>query len=571
MTNEEFLQQFGHFVEAPNGIQKLRELVLSLAVQGKLVEQDPQEEPASSLLKQVELSREDYLNLNKAKRKNYSPIDISDCDLGCPSGWELIRLGMLGEFCGGGTPSKNKAEYWDGDIPWVSPKDMKFDSIASSELMITEKAVSETTVRLIPPGSLLIVARSGILKRTLPVSINSVQCTVNQDIKVIVPFYPPITPYIRLMLKGFESFILRELVKGGVTVQSLKYTEFEQHPFPLPPLAEQHRIVAKVDELMALCDQLEAERNTRAATHQRLIRAVHHPLTEAADPRAHAADPLATWRRIRTHFADLYTTPESVQALRQTILQLAVQGRLVPQDSKDKSAKALLEQVIASKKQLIESGELKRTKVHLPLESSEIPFFLPHSWVALRFEDLFNFIDYRGKTPKKTSEGIRLITAKNIRMGFLQEEPKEYVAETTYEKWMTRGFPKMGDLLFTTEAPMGNVCVVDIRERFALAQRAINLQPYVAVVSKFFMYAIMSAQIQDLISGKSSGMTATGIKSAKLKLLPLPLPPLAEQHRIVAKVNELMTLCDQLEANIRDRDATASSYAEAIVQQIAAA
>src|SRR5262249_46006588 len=130
-----------------------------------------------------------------------------------PPGWTWSRLCDLGEFCGGSTPSMARPEFWNGTIPWVSPKDMKTDRVTKTELAISHTALEKSRIRLIPPNSVLIVARSGILRRTLPVAVNDVQCTVNQDLKVLIPHLPEMADYLRLMLRGHQSLILRELVK----------------------------------------------------------------------------------------------------------------------------------------------------------------------------------------------------------------------------------------------------------------------------------------------------------------------------------------------------------------------
>jgi type I restriction enzyme S subunit len=179
------------------------------------------------------------------------------------------------------TPSMNRSDFWDGEIVWLSPKDIKSDEVADSELKISALGLAETRLELYRPGCLFIVARSGILKRTLPVAINRVPAAANQDMKVLAPFLEGQERYLQIMFRGLTGFLLRELVKTGTTVQSLKYAEFEQQPFPLPPLAEQHRIVAKVDELMALCDRLEASLTTSNQTRTRLLEAT---LAEALAP-----------------------------------------------------------------------------------------------------------------------------------------------------------------------------------------------------------------------------------------------------------------------------------------------
>jgi len=242
----------------PENVCGLRKAILQLAVQGKLVPQDPDDEPASVLLEKIMAEKVRLIKDGKIKKpKIVPPIKPDEMPYKLPIGWELARIAEFGEFCGGGTPSKMKSVYWDGDISWVSPKDMKSDHIKSTELTITQLGLIKSRLRLIPKYSILIVARSGILKRMLPVSINDIECAVNQDLKVLMPYIFGLSDYLQLMLKGHEQFILDKLVKGGMTVQSLKYAEFELQPYPVPPYQEQKRIIKKVDELMALCDELE--------------------------------------------------------------------------------------------------------------------------------------------------------------------------------------------------------------------------------------------------------------------------------------------------------------------------
>lgn len=265
---------FDFLYTTPEAIGNLRQGILQLAVQGKLVPQDPNDEPAFVLLAKIKAEKARLEKEKKIKTSEpLSPISPDETPYELPKGWEWVRLETLGEVCGGGTPSKNVVEYWSGDIPWVSPKDMKLDRIKNTEMAISQKAVNNSSVRLIPTGSILIVARSGILKRTLPVSINEMECTVNQDIKVLIPYKVEINSYLQILLKGFETLILAELVKNGMTVQSLMYSDFFQYLFPLPPLAEQHRIVTKVDQLMKLCEELEAKLIKSQTKSEKLVEA----------------------------------------------------------------------------------------------------------------------------------------------------------------------------------------------------------------------------------------------------------------------------------------------------------
>jgi type I restriction enzyme S subunit len=173
--------------------------------------------------------------------------------------WTRYSLNELGCFSGGGTPSKSRSDYWDGEILWITPKDMKSWKLSDSEMKITDIGLKESSAKLLPKNSVLIVARSGILQHTLPVAINTVEATVNQDIKVFIPSDKIVAEYVQYMLKGHEAFILSQLVKGGVTVESLKYSEFQEHPVPVPDLQAQIQIVGELDALNDKTTQLKTE------------------------------------------------------------------------------------------------------------------------------------------------------------------------------------------------------------------------------------------------------------------------------------------------------------------------
>ncbi|NQZ06914.1 MAG: restriction endonuclease subunit S [Algicola sp.] len=235
-----------------------------------------------------------------------------------------------------------------------------------------------------------------------------------------------------------------------------------------------------------------------------------------------------------------------IKKLRELILELAVRGKLVPQDPTDEPASVLLEKIAAEKALLVKDEKLK-TKASEHISKDDLYLKTPDVWGSCRLGNLARFIDYRGKTPTKLSSGIRLITAKNVKFGYISKQPEEFISAEEYTSWMTRGFPKIGDVLFTPEAPLGNVAVIDLEEKFALAQRAICFQFHESQISKFIMFVIMSPVFQDQLLKNATGTTAKGIKASKLKEIIVPIPPLKEQFQIVRRVDELMILCDQLE------------------------
>ncbi|WP_201578060.1 restriction endonuclease subunit S [Psychrobacter okhotskensis] len=264
-------EHFDSLFTTEQSIEALKQTVLQLAVMGKLVPQNPNDEPASVLLEKIAEEKERLVTEKKIRKTKISPKVNSIFNL--PQGWQFIVLGEIGYFFGGKTPSKMKPEYWNGSIPWVTPKDMKFDSIVKSEDAVTQLAVQDGLLK-VDINNILFVVRSGILRRHFPVAIANVECTINQDLKALQLFSDDLTDYVLLMMKGYEKYILKYLTKTGVTVESIMFKEFSEYRFMLPPLAEQTRIVTKVDELMAICDQLKEKLKQSQETQVQLTNAL---------------------------------------------------------------------------------------------------------------------------------------------------------------------------------------------------------------------------------------------------------------------------------------------------------
>jgi type I restriction enzyme S subunit len=267
-------EHFDLLFTTEDSIEQLKQTILQLAVMGKLVPQNPSDEPASALLEKIAEEKAQLIADKKIKRQKPLPeITDEEKPFELPTGWKWATLSHVGIFTGGKTPSKANSLYWNGDIPWVTPKDMKVEQIFDSEDHVTKLAITDGLAE-IAPESLLFVARSGILRRKFPVAITKSVCTVNQDLKVLSLIDKSIVNYVLLMMKGFEMYILENLTKIGTTVESLRFDDFSKHYFIMPPLSEQHRIVAKVDELMAICDQLKARLTDVQTTQVHLADAV---------------------------------------------------------------------------------------------------------------------------------------------------------------------------------------------------------------------------------------------------------------------------------------------------------
>jgi len=553
---------------APNGIKKLRELILELAVRGKLVPQDPSDEPAGALLKRVAEEKSRLVAEGKIKKqKTLEEIATEECPFVLPAGWEWTRLGNVSAYIQRG---KGPAYVDQSDFRVVSQKCVRWTGLdlQPARFIEPESLVKYEPIRFLRSGDILWNSTgTGTIGRACIVEHRSEDEQLVADSHVTVVRPTSISPVF--LWRWIQSPSVQRELEGnasGTTNQiELNTSTVIAHLTPIPPLAEQHRIVAKVDELMALCDRLEAQQADAESAHAQLVQALLGSLTQAADAEEFAA----SWQLLAEHFRTLFTTESSIDALKQTLLQLAVMGKLVPQAPSDEPASELLKRVAEKKARLI-SEEGLRTTAREDVPETEHYFTLHAGWVPSRLGNIARFIDYRGRTPTKTSSGVPLITAKNVRPGFISREPQEFIADTDYLSWMTRGFPRVGDMLFTTEAPMGNVAIIDITDQFALAQRVICFQLHELEIGPFLKLVMMSSGFQAQLSDAATGMTATGIKSSRLKEIPVPIPPLPEQHRIVAKVEQLMSLCDSLKARLADAEKLNKQLAAALVEQAVA-
>ena len=258
----------GSFPEA------LKKSILQEAVQGKLVPQDPSDEPAEALLERIRVEKQRLIKEGKIKkgkhesvifRRDNSHYEKRSSEEVCiddeipfeiPESWAWARLSSFGVFSSGKTPSMSNPQFWNGNIPWVTSKDMKRPVITDSEMHISELAAS--TMQLYPTDTLLLVARSGILKRLLPLCKLGIDSTINQDIKAFSLYDIELSEWLFYGIKAFEPFILKELVKSVTTVESLKFDEFAAMLIPVPPLSEQRRIIAAIKTAMNLLTPLSS-------------------------------------------------------------------------------------------------------------------------------------------------------------------------------------------------------------------------------------------------------------------------------------------------------------------------
>lgn len=526
MNDERLVACLTKYADSQETIQAVRKAIVGLAVAGRLDDRSPSE--FADTLDEV-IGGSGHASKNAVAKAKSLGNKFETTDLPHPSliPGRFVRLGDIAKIEKGKTGIKQARS---GPYPLV---------VTASDRGSCDHYDFDGAAAIIP-----LVSSTGHGKASLHrVHYQEGKFALGSILAAVLPRSPEqiSARFLYEYLSAFKEELLVSQMIGTANV-SLTVKKISEVPVPIVSRMAQ----LTVDELMALCDSLEAEREKREATRDRL--------TTASLGRLTAPDVDEKQFKAHADFAikvlpELTTRPDQIKVLRQTILGLAVRGKLVEQDPNDEPASELLRRIVAEKERLKRQTGDRRIRLARKANVEDYPCELPQGWEVQSFENLFLFIDYRGKTPPKIADGVPLITAKNVRMGVLNREPREFIAAPTYHAWMVRGFPRLGDLLFTTEAPLANVCINDMTEPFALAQRVICLRPYGEVNTRFIMFALMSNVIQGLIEKHATGMTAKGIKAAKLKPLTLPIPPLREQRRIVAKVDELMRLCDSLERN----------------------
>jgi len=360
---------------------------------------------------------------------------------------------------------------------------------------------------------------------------------------------------------------------NGIAMIHMTKERMEKLILPIPPFSEQLKIAAKIDELMALCDQLEQQTEDSITVHQTLVKTLLATLTSSENTEAFNEN----WARIAEHFDTLFTTDHSIDQLKQTVLHLAVMGKLVPQNPNDEPASVLLEKIAAEKEQLIKDKKIKKQKPLPAITKDEKPFVLPSGWEWCYLQDISSYIQ-RGKGPKYEDFGkVRVVSQKCIQWTGFNVELARYVNNDSLEKYQEERFLKSQDLLWnsTGTGTVGRINIIEnIKERSLVADSHVTVIRTMLIQSNFVKNYIENPEIQQRIEPDHEDALVSGstnqveLNTSAVISLKVPIPPLREQHRIVTKVDELMALCEQLKTNLSQAQATQLQLADAVVSDI---
>ena len=537
---ETFFEKFDQFADAPDAVAKMRELILESAIRGMLVPHNASDEPASELLKRMA-----RVQAGQVLKQAALPPVGDDAYLQVPPGWAWTRLGNTGRIFNGDSVSESgKAELAkvEDGLPFIATKDVGYGRAALVYDNGLKVPLRDPRFKVARANAVLICAEGGSAGRKIGITDRDI-CFGNKLYanEVSAGIHHRYIFYVYQAPTFFREFAARMTgIIGGIA-----RSEFRSLPIPLPPEKEQKRIVAKVDELMALCDRLEAQQQERETRHAALARA---SLARFADAPTPANLPFL--------FHPSYAIPPA--DLRKSILTLAVQGKLVPQDPNDEPAE----------RGLGDCGvDLKRWAVAKEEERQDVP----SSWTWIRFagvgeQRLGKMLDAQ----KNKGESKSYLRNTNVQwMRFELDDVKEMRVEEREEEELRL---KHGDLLICEGGEPGRCAIWrdDVPEMYF--QKALHrVRPCDAILSEFLALNLQIDCRNEVLAGYFTGATIKHLTGRSLSAYPIPIPPLAEQRRIVAKVEQLMALVDALDTQLAASRATAANLLSALVAELTAA
>ncbi|WP_050026545.1 restriction endonuclease subunit S [Verrucomicrobium sp. BvORR034] len=558
MTLETFFEKFDLFADAPNAVGKMRELVLELAVQGRLVSQDTKEESAHALLERISSSA-------KTRHRDSNEVDGVVAPFEIPETWAWVPLPRVLEKLTDGT-HHSPPNGPSGEFMYVTAKNIKTDGVLLDGITYVSKEVHDEIYSRCDPsfGDVLYIkdgATTGVA------TINQVKEPFSM-LSSVALLKPSKAVSNRYLLWAMRSPFFYQETRGamkGAAITRVTLSVMAASLLPLPPLAEQKRIVAKVDELMSLCDRLEAQQHERERQHAALARASLARFTEAPTP-----------ANLDFLFHQAYAIPPA--ALRKSILTLAVQGKLVHQDPNDEPAEKILANIADD---VLKAVRAKRMRSFRPFSAHkhETPFDLPAGWAWAPLGNLMAAEDgamcdgpFGSKLKTEhyvPAKGYAVLRLGNIGVGYFIHGKEGHISREHFES-LPSNHVVPGDLLVAGLAdPLVRCCEVpqDIGP-------AVNKSDCFRVrlskhIDRSYVRHFLNSPIAKAFAAEENhGMTRERINLSGAKALPVSVPPLAEQRRIVAKVDELMALVDALEAQLTAARATANNLFGAAVAEL---
>lgn len=584
------VQRFDLLASAQAGVTRLRESILTLAVQGRVVAQDPRDEPASFLLRRIQGERDRMIAAGQIRRtRTAAPLAEDDQPFDAPIGWAWTRLDQLSPYgLSDGDWIETKDQDPDGDVRLIQLADVGDGRFKDKSSRFVSKATcTALNCTLLQPSDILIARLPNPIGRACVFPGVGQQAITAVDVAICRIGQELLPEFVALAINAPQTRLLIESYGKGATRFRVSTGHLKTLPVAVPPVAEQARIVARVDELMRLCDALEAKGRLEAEQHARLLGTLLGTLTDSTTPERPVSPPpagtrsaprggqvvlgsgpandlrAANWQRVADHFDLLLDRPEAVDALEQTILQLAVRGLLVPQDPSDEPAGELLERIRAENERPLAGGKAKCGKPALPVDGEEVPFELPEPWVWARFAEVAEIAS--DLVSPGAHKSAWQVAPDCVEKGTGRLLERRTVADAGVKSANHRFRP--GQIIYSKIRPsLSKAVIVDFAGLCSADMYPINAR----IATQYLLLVILSRCFLDQVAIAENRVKMPKLNQEALTAFLVPVPPLAEQARIVARVTELRRLCANLRQRLTASQTTQSHLAEALVEQAAA-
>ncbi|MGR3958180.1 restriction endonuclease subunit S [Vibrio lentus] len=565
MDAKQFIAEFGHIANAIGGVQRLRTLIIELAVQGKLVSNIALSNLTTDLLSEIARTKALLVSEKSLPReKPYPQICNKELPLERPDSWQWPRFGEVWQLVSGRDLTKSQYNENKVGIPYITGA----SNIEDGVININRWTDSPVVVSF--ENDLLITCKGTI--GTL--AFNTIgEIHIARQIMAIRDFSGLMnTAFLKIWL---ESYVIKLTEKSKSMIPGFSRNDLLHAVFPLPPLEEQAHIVEKVDELMALCDKLEEQQKQKRQLQNQLRQTTLQVLAEASSP----FEIKQHWQRLQENFEKLFSTPEDVTDFKGLLLDLAVSGKLLSPEQyvKDATGSELLTDIEYLRVKWAENSfdqELKEAKTMLTKlrkQNVEAPTEkLPQHWQWATFLQVsMAVIDCHNKTAPYVEKGIHLVRTTDIRNGKMDLRNTKKITDETYDYWSRRMPPKPGDIFFTREAPVGEAAIVPKKEKVCLGQRTMLLRLFPEHINnEFLLYVIRSPSFQRRMVEAAVGMTVKHLRVGGVENLFVPVPPKSEQDLIVVILNHFFSLCEKLEQGLSNKNRVAENLASSSTAEL---
>jgi type I restriction enzyme S subunit len=532
------IDNFDMLFDSEDNLKKLEEIILDLAVRGKLVPQDPTDEPASVLIGKIEEEKKRLIADKKIKKPSkLEPIEEEEIPFELPNSWEWVRFGDLISITSGKNLTKNKMAK-DGVIPVYGG-----NGITGYH---NEFNVDKET---------LVIGRVGFYCGSIHLTKQKAWVTDNAFIST----FDEKNIYIRWLKWILKATNLS--INDNATAQPvISGRKINPILIALPPLAEQKRIVDKIDSVKALIEKLRSQVQNREKTREALKKSIMIEIEKSSDD----GELLKNLEMIFQNFDIVVKKKEDIKDIRDLILSMAVNGKLVPQDPKDEPASVLVEKIEKEKARLVIEKKIKKPKKLEPIKEEEIPFELPVSWEWVRLGEITDYGQNKSIKPNQINENMWTLELEDIEKESSKILKRVYNSERNVKS--NKNFFKAGDVLYGKLRPYLKKVVV-VENDGVCTTEIIPFNGFCGVSSTYLMHYMKSNHIDKFVNEITHGMNMPRLGTDKARKLLISLPPLAEQKKIVDRIDSLMKLCDRLETQVEKSQREMDILMESVTQR----